>query len=115
MVWYGIVSEHCSSENLKTSAIVSFLVATLPLLYFGVVILHWICSRRRVGQRLFQSIKSRIGGQAYCTRLEESLPDRLINPSRYHDDGDYPMANYTEMLNDQAYTNINSEENAMTS
>ena len=119
-MWYGTVL--CLNiaavkirRLLKTSAIVSFLVATLPLLYFGVVILHWICTRRGVGQRLFQSIKGRIGGKAYCTGLEESLPDRLINPSLYHDDGDYPMANYTERFNNQAYTSINSEESTMTS
>ena len=97
---------------LKTSAIVSFMVATLPLLYFGVVILHWICTRRGVGQRLVQSIKSRIGGQAYCTGLEESLPDRLINPQFYPDNGDYPV---TERFRDQAYTSINSEESTLTS
>ena len=119
-MWYGTVlclkiAAVKIRRLLKTSAIVSFLVATLPLLYFGVVILHWICTRRGVGQRLFQSIKGRIGGKAYCTGLEESLPDRLINPSLYHDDGDYPMANYTERFNNQAYTSINSEESTMTS
>ena len=122
-MWYGtILCLNIAAVKvrrlLKTSAIVSFLVATLPLLYFGVVTLHWICSRKGVGQKLVQSIKNRIGGMyklAYCTGLEESLPDRLINPHFYQDDGDYPMANNTERFSGQTYSSINDEESTMTS
>ena len=123
-MWYGtILCLNIAAVKvrrlLKTSAIVSFLVATLPLLYFVVVILHWICSRKGVGQRLVQSIKSRIGGMyklAYCTGLEESLPDRLINPHLYHNDGgDYPMANNAERFSGQTYSSINDEESTVTS
>ena len=122
-MWYGtILCLNIAAVKvrrlLKTSAIVSFLVATLPLLYFGVVTLHWICSRKGVGQKLLQSVKNRIGGMyklAYCTGLEESLPDRLINPHFYQDDGDYPMANNTERFSGQTYSSINDEESTMTS
>ena len=46
---------------LKTSLLVWFLVAVLPLLYLVVIFLHWICSRNRFGQRLVCIIKSQIG------------------------------------------------------
>ena len=72
---------------LKTSLIVSFLLAALPLTYLAVVFLRWTCSHSRVGQRLVHSVKSQIGRVCRLTRgtgLEESLPDRLINPCRYN-------------------------------
>ena len=97
---------------VETFAILSFLVGTLPLFYLVVIIFHWICSCRGVGQRLAGRIKSQIGSmykQVCCIGLEESLPDRLINPHFYHD---YPM---TEQFSDQTYLSINNEESTMTS
>ena len=97
---------------VEAFAILSFLVGTLPLFYLVVIILCWICSCRGVGQRLVGRIKSQIGGmykQVCCIGLEESLPDRLINPHFYHD---YPM---TERFSDQTYSNISNEESTMTS
>ena len=63
--------------------------ATLPLTYLAVVFLRWTCSHSRVGQRLVHSIKSQIGRVCRRTRgtgLEESQPDRLINPCHYNSD-----------------------------
>ena len=104
---------------VEAFAILSFLLGTLPLLYLVVIILHWICSCRGVGQRLVRRIKSRIRSmykQGYCIGLEESLPDRLINPHFYHGDGgDYPMASNTERFSGQTYSSINDEESTMTS
>ena len=103
---------------VEAFAILSFLLGTLPLLYLVVIILHWICSCRGVGQRLVRRIKSRIRSmykQGYCIGLEESLPDRLINPHFYQDDGDYPMANNTERFSGQTYSSINDEESTVTS
>ena len=99
---------------LVISVIVSYLVAALPLLYLGVIFLHWICSRRGIGQRLFQSIKSRM--QRFCRRahgigLEESLPDRVINLHLYQD---FPVANNSERFSDQSYSSINIEESTTT-
>ena len=96
---------------LDATVIVSFLLAALPLLYLVVIFGHWICSRTGAGQRLVQSIKSRMQSvcrRAHGTRLEESLPDRLINLHLYHDDGDFSMANDSEKFSEQAYSSINS-------
>ena len=100
---------------LKTSLLVSFLVAVLPLLYLVVIFLHWVCSRRRFGQRLVCIIKCQIGKlykQTHNTRLDESLPDRLINPCHYNKDENntaYYGATSTEGFSDQVYSRINDE------
>ena len=101
---------------LKTSLLVSFLVAVLPLLYLVVVFLHWICSRWGFGKRLVHSIKNQIGRvhkQTHDTRLDESLPDRLINPCRYNKDENhaaYYGATSTEGFSNQVYSRINDDE-----
>ena len=101
---------------LDITVVVSFLLAALPLLYLVAIFGRWICSRTGAGQRLVQSIKSRM--QRFCrrahgTRLEQSLPDRLINLHLYHDDGDFSMANNSERFSDQAYSSINNEESTV--
>ena len=86
---------------------VSGLLAVLPLLYLVVIFGHWICSRTGAGQRLVQGIKSqieRVCRQAHGTRIEESLPDRLINLRVYDDDG----------FSDQPYMGIHSGETTTT-
>ena len=105
-----------SHKVLDKTVIVSFLLAAFPLLYLVVIFGHWICSRTGAGQRLVQSIKSQIGRvcrHTHGTRLEESLPDRLINLHLYNDDGDFSMANDSERFSDQAYSSINNKESAM--
>ena len=49
----------------------------------------------------------------HMTRLEESLPDRLINVRLYHDNGDFSMANDSEKFSEQAYSSIKNEESTM--
>ena len=105
-----------SHKLLDATVVVSFLLAALPLLYLVVIFGHWIFSRTGAGQRLVQSIKSHIGRvcrRTRGTRLEESLPDRLIILHLYHDDGDFSMANNSERFSDQAYSSINNKESTM--
>ena len=100
---------------LKLSLIVSFLVGTLPLFYLVVIFVRWICCCRRFGQRLVHSVKSlikRVSNQAHTSALEESLPDRLINPSVYNTDGTHAAfyrADNTEKFSDQAYFSITTD------
>ena len=118
-MWCGtavfyIIAKAKGRYLLVVSLIVSSLVGALPLLYLVAILLHWICSRRGIGQRLVQSVKSRIGSvckRAHSTGLEESLPDRIINLHLYQD---YPMANNSERFSDQAYSSMNIEENTTT-
>ena len=105
-----------SHKVLGITVVLSFLLAALPLLYLVVIFGRWIYSRTGAGQRLVQSIKSRMQSvcrRAHGTRLEESLPDRLINVHHYHDDGDFSMANDSERFNEQAYSSINNEESTV--
>ena len=100
---------------LKTSLLVSFLVAVLPLLYLVVILLHWICSRWGVGKRLVHSIKSqirRVYKPTHDIRLNESLPDRLINPCRYRDENHAACygATSTERFSDQVYSRISDDQ-----
>ena len=104
------------TAELDITVIVSFLLAALPLLYLVVIFGRWICSRTGAGQRLVQSIKSKIGRvcrRGCGTKLEESLPDRLINVRLYHDNGDFSMANNSEKFSDQAYSSIENEESTV--
>ena len=101
---------------LKTSLLVSFLVAVLPLLYLVVIFLHWICSHWGFGKRLVHSIKNqirRLYKQTHNTRLDESLPDRLINPCRYNTDENH-AAYYgaTEGFSNQVYSRISDDESS---
>ena len=118
VLWYGTVV-FCNiavvktQELVGTSVIAIFVVGTLPLLYLVVVFLHWICSRRGIGRRVVESIKSQIGRvcrRANGTWLEESLPDRLINLHLYQDNEDFHMANNSKRFSDQEYSNINNDE-----
>ena len=105
-----------SHKVLDAIVIVSFLLAALPLLYLVVIFGRWICSRTGAGQRLVQSIKSRMQSvcrRAHGTGLDESLPDRLINVRLYHDNGDFSMANNSERFSEQAYSSINNEESTV--
>ena len=117
-MWYGaavfcniaVIKAH---TLVKTSVIALFVVGTLPLLYLVVIFLHWICSRRGIGQRVVESINSQIGrvwGRTNGTGVEESLPDRLINLHLYQDNEDFHMANNSERFSDQEYSNINNDE-----
>ena len=105
-----------SHKVLDITVVVSFLLAALPLLYLVVIFGCRICSRTGAGQRLVKSIKSRMQSvcrRAHGTRLEESLPDRLINLHLYHDNGDFSMANDSERFSEQAYSSIENEESTV--
>ena len=119
-MWYGTIV--CLSiaavkarSLVKPFIIVSFLVAAFPLLYLIFVFLCWICSRRGIGQKLALKIKRRVHRQANGAVVEESLPDRLINPQLYYDEFchtvAFPMANNSERFSDQPYSNINTNMN----
>ena len=104
---------------LETSSILSFLIGSLPLPYLDVIFLYWIYSRSGIGQQiLIRSITSwirRVCRQVHGTGIEESLPDRLVNPSRYGDDDDdvnVPMANNRERFSEQTYLSISNGENS---
>ena len=120
-MWYGTaafftIAAGKAHRLLKTSLLVSFLVAVLPLLYLVVIFLHWICSRWGFGKRLVHCIKNQIGRvckQTHDTRLDESLPDRLINPCRYNKDENhvaYYGATSTEGFSNQVYSRISDDE-----
>ena len=112
-MWYGTAvffnTPTATSQGLLyKTVIVSFLIAATPLLYLVVIFLRWIYSHMGVGQRLVKSIKSQIGRfciQEHRVRLEESLPDRLINLRLYDDDDGF---------SDQPYINIHNDEKTTT-
>ena len=97
--------------SIEIAVIVKCLLGSLPLLYLVVIFLHWICSRKGIGQRLVKGIKGwvrRFCIQTQGSKLKESLPDRLVNFHLYHD----PMTNNaenTERFSDQEYSNIGKD------
>ena len=118
-MWCGAAVFYCTAAVkarylLKTSVVVLSLLAVLPLLYLVVIFLRWICSRNKVGQKLVQIIKSQIGSvcrRTHGTKLEESLPDRLINPRFYQED--FSMANSSDRFYNQAYSSVSNDESTM--
>ena len=115
-MWYGTllcvnIAAVKIHRLLKFSVLLSCLVGTLPLLYIVVISLYWICSRRRIGRTLFQSIKTRIKRGKCGTGIEDSLPDRLVNPQLYHNAEcrvSVRTADSTERLSNQTYSSYNS-------
>jgi len=74
---------------LKFWMILSFLLAVLPLVYLSVVILHWMCCQKKLVRRMIGTMShwiERSTGQMIAFDIEESLPDRLINPAEYEED-----------------------------
>ena len=69
--------------------ILSFLLAVLPLVYLSVVTLHWMCCQKKLVRRMIGKMSRWIGRsteQMTAFDIEESLPDRLINPAEYEED-----------------------------
>lgn len=95
------------------SVVVSLLVGALPLLYLVAIILYWIGSFRGFGQRLVQCSKrciKRVCMQISGARIEESLPDRLINPCHYVDESSLSLASSPERFSSQAaYLNATND------
>ena len=95
---------------LKFSILHAFIVAVVPLIYISVVTLHWMCSRRPCWQRMIGRVHGWITEnqrQMVATGLDESFPDRLINPDEYEE-------NLTDPVAVQVENNMNSHSNSNT-
>ena len=111
-MWYSTAVFYSTAtakayDLVDLSVIASLLVGALPLFYLVVITLYWIASFRGFGERLVQCSKSwirRVCMKAPGARMEESLPDRLINPCHYVD-GSLSFASSTERFSSQAYLN----------
>jgi len=77
----------------------------VPLFYITFVTLHWVCTRKELGQRVNIKIHCWIRKnprQLVPADLEESLLDRLINPAEYDEDMTNPVASLAENSTDQS-------------
>jgi len=84
---------------LKSAMLLSFVIGVLPLFYVSFVTLRWMCSRKEFGQRMRKRIRDLIREnhrQLSGSAIEESLPDRLINPNEYEEDCENPVTSETE-------------------
>ena len=84
---------------LEFLVVLLFIVSVLPLLYISFVTLHWVCCRRKFGQRMIGKISGWIRtkpGRAITADAEDSLPYRLINPVEYEEDCTDPVAVHFE-------------------
>ena len=76
-----------------------------------------LCARGGVfaghyGTGIMSQIK-RVCRRVRDTEIEESRPDRLVNPHYGDDDGNVPMANNGERFSEQTYSSINHGENSL--
>ena len=116
-MWYSTAVFYSTAtvkahDLVDLSVVVSILVGALPLLYLVAIILYWIGSFRGFGQRLVQCSKrciKRVWMQVSGARIEESLPDRLINPCHYVDESSLSLASSPERFSNQAYLNATND------
>ena len=90
--------------------LLSLIVGVVPLFYISVVTLHWMCSRRRFGQRMIGRVHGWIAGnhrQMVAIGSDESFPDRLINPDEYEENLTDPVAVQVEN-NTSSHSNSNA-------
>ena len=96
---------------LKFSTSLAFIVAVLPLFYISVVTLHWMCSRRPFRQRMIGRVHGWIAEnhrQMVAAGLEESLPNRLINPEEYDENLTDPVAVQVENMSSNSNLNTSN-------
>ena len=94
----------------KVFFLLSLIVGVVPLFYISVVTLHWMCSRRRFGQRMIGRVHGWIAGnrrQMVAIGSDESFPDRLINPDEYEENLTDPVAIQVEN-NTSSHSNFNA-------
>jgi len=75
--------------------VVSFILTVLPLIYLSFVTLHWMCCQKKFVRKMIEKMSHWIGRstrQITTFDSEESLPDRLINPTEYEEDLTAPGA-----------------------
>jgi len=87
------------------SIILVIAVGVVPLFYITFVTVHWVCTRRELGQRVIMKIRHWIRKdprRIVAADSEESLPDRLINPAEYDEDMSNPVGALAEDNSDQS-------------
>jgi len=80
---------------LKFWMVLSFILTVLPLIYLSFVTLHWMCCQKKFVRKMIEKMSHWIGRstrQITTFDSEESLPDRLINPTEYEEDLTAPVA-----------------------
>ena len=103
---------------LMFSIILVFLVGLVPLFYITFVTLHWVCTQRGFGRRVIMKVRGCIRKdprRMVAAGLEESLPDRLINPAEYEEDMTSPVAvrvDNTDQSSGHPSNVINNSESA---
>ena len=68
--------------------IFAIICAIIPLLYMSCIGIHWLVSRRKWSKEFIQRVRAWRQGYNWWELeedLENSLPDRIINPGQYHE------------------------------
>jgi len=93
-VVYIDVTGMTAQRWLNILVVLSFIVGVPPLFYISFVTLHWMCCRRKFTQRMIRQVCVwiRRNKRQMITDVEESLPDRLVNPAEYEEDLTDPVA-----------------------
>ena len=90
---------------ITLSIILGLTIGVVPFLYITFVTVQWVCTQRELGQRVIMKIRRWIRKdprRMLPADLEESLPDRLINPAEYDEDMTNPVATLAEDSTDQS-------------
>ena len=71
-----------SHKQRKIGSILRIIIGVLPLLYMFGISAHWVLSRMRKLKHFIREIQARRRGYL---NIEETLPDRLVNPEHYQE------------------------------
>ena len=82
---YGVTDQSANygtQQQQKIGSVIQTIVGVLPLLYMVGISVYWILSRMKKINHLLRQIQARRRGYL---NIEETLPDRLVNPEHYQE------------------------------
>ena len=91
ITFWGMLAAFCAAtqgaqdgtrQQRKIGSIFRIIVGVLPLLYMIGISVYWILSRMRKIKHFIRQIQARRRGYL---NIEETLPDRLVNPEHYQE------------------------------
>jgi len=107
----AVLKDH---KYTKVMLVLAFFVAMLPLLYITFIVLHWLWSRCKAGQRCIRSFQAfmctwRLSPDRSVTQSQSDnlLPDRLINSEEYDMNPSCSREDKTDDV--ENYSNSNQE------
>ena len=107
-LWYGtvictLIAREKAFEFIHFSAVLSFIVALLPLVCMTCVVVYWLFKHSRAITRGLKMMKAKIQGR--CSEYEVldsedhvTVPHRMEHPDQYHDSTNAQDSNLVNII-----------------